>query len=311
VADVLVTADEAFVVTDAIEAERLQREQLPADLEVAAFPWAGPAERDAFVGSAAGGGDIASDLPSDGERRLPDELVAARRTLRDEEIGRYRAVCRDAALAMTETLNAVEPSATELDTAALGAAAMLRRGIDPALVLVAGASRIERFRHPTPTGAAIGDQVMVVFCGRRAGLYANLTRHVAFRQLTEGARQRARAVAEVEAAAWAASQPGAALGDIYAAIAAAYAASGHPGAERDHHQGGITGYLSREVLALPGAETRLEPPIALAWNPSLPGVKIEDTVIRSGDGLEILTVDPAWPTVEVSGRPRPAIRVVD
>jgi Xaa-Pro aminopeptidase len=47
----------------------------------------------------------------------------------------------------------------------------------------------------------------------------------------------------------------------------------------------------------------------MAWNPSLPGMKIEDTILRTDDGLEVLTADPAWPTVEVAGRPRPAVSV--
>jgi hypothetical protein len=46
---------------------------------------------------------------------------------------------------------------------------------------------------------------------------------------------------------------------------------------------------------------------ALAWNPSLPGTKLEDTVVVTPDGLETLTVDPDWPTVTVDGRARPDV----
>ena len=45
--------------------------------------------------------------------------------------------------------------------------------------------------------------------------------------------------------------------------------------------------------------------MAFAWNPSLPGAKIEDTVLCDANGLEILTIDPAWPTFERAGRQRP------
>jgi hypothetical protein len=50
--------------------------------------------------------------------------------------------------------------------------------------------------------------------------------------------------------------------------------------------------------------------VALAWNPSLPGSKIEDTILRTAEGLEVLTVDPAWPTVEVDGRARPDLLIL-
>jgi hypothetical protein len=56
-------------------------------------------------------------------------------------------------------------------------------------------------------------------------------------------------------------------------------------------------------------ETPIESNTALAWNPSLPGSKIEDTVVTSEGGIEILTADPAWPTVSVAGRPRPDLLV--
>ena len=45
--------------------------------------------------------------------------------------------------------------------------------------------------------------------------------------------------------------------------------------------------------------------MAVAWNPSLPGAKAEDTFLITRDGLENLTSDPNWPTVEVEGRRRP------
>jgi Xaa-Pro aminopeptidase len=310
VAEVLVTPSGAWVVTDEIEEERLRDEELPAGLEVVAFRWARPADRDVLVSDAAGGDPVASDLPGAAEEPLPAELAAARRRLRPEEIDRYRRLGRDAAQALTETLEQARPSATEFEVAGSAANALLRRGIDPALVLVAGADRAERYRHPRPTTAPIGDRVSVVACARRSGLYANLTRHAFLRPPTAAERGAANTVAAVEAAAWEASRPGTTLGEVYEAIADAYARAGHPGAERGHHQGGTTGYLSREAIAMPGSKVRIETPLALAWNPSLPGAKIEDTVVRSDDGLEILTVDPVWPTSDVAGRPRPDLRVL-
>jgi Xaa-Pro aminopeptidase len=151
---------------------------------------------------------------------------------------------------------------------------------------------------------------MLVFCGRRHGLFANLTRFVYFRAPEPEERRLDGDVARVEAAALEASRPGATLGAVYAAMAASYAALGHPGAEDLHHQGGSCGYLSRDVVARPGAAARIAPWSAVAWNPSLPGAKIEDTFLVSDAGAdEVLTVDPRWPTVDVAGRARPALLV--
>ena len=306
VADVLVTRDGLRVLTNAIEADRLRAEEVPAPIEIVAFDWAAPGDLDAYVREAAAGEHVASDVAADGELALPSSLIAEKRRLRPAEIERYRSVGRDAAEAMTETLRRATPEMLELEVAGLGAAALLRRGLDPALILVAGSRRMELHRHPRPTADIVGDRLGVVFCGRRSGLFANLTRFAWFRQPTATERRAAMDVALVEAAAFDATTPGATLGAAFTAITDAYARLGHHRAELAHHQGGTTGYRSREVIATPGDATILAPAVPVAWNPSLPAAKIEDTVLLADDGsLEILTVDPSWPTIEVEVRQRP------
>jgi Xaa-Pro aminopeptidase len=310
VAELLVTADGVWALADAIDASRLAREELPGGLEVVELPWAEPGRRDDVVAERVGGARVASDAPVGRELPLPAALAVARRRLHPCEIDRYRLLGRQAAAAMTETLASASPNAAERDLAASGAAALLRRGIEPALVLVGGARRLPLFRHPTPTAEPIGSRAMVVFCGRRHGLYANLTRFVSFRPPTAEERRLADVVARVESAAFEASSPGTTLGEVYTAIAAAYGQLGFPGAELGHHQGGVTGYRSREVLAVPGSPARIEHGTALAWNPSLPGAKIEDTAVVTPGGPETLTEDPGWPTVAVDGRRRPDVLVL-
>ena len=311
VAELFVTADEACVLTDTVEEARLRHEELPDGLDVAAFGWGRPQDRERYVRAHAHGDGIASDSPLGGERPLPDQLGTARQRLYPEELERYRRLGHETAQAVTEALAAATPEATERDLAGWGAAALYRRGIHPALILVGGARRLRLYRHPTPTDERLGERAMLVVCGRRHGLYANLTRFVSFREPTAEERQLAQVVAAVEAAAWDESVPGRTLGQVYEAIVASYARLGYPGAERQHHQGGLTGYLSREALAVRDSPVRIAPWAALAWNPSLPGAKIEDTVVASGFGLEVLTRDPAWPTLIVQGRARPDLLVVD
>ena len=310
VAELLITRTGAFVLADAIDAARLAQEELPDGPEVIELPWAEPDRRDRFVADQVDSGMVASDAPSRRERALPEALTVARLRLCPTELNRYRLLGAEAAAAMTETIASATPEATEWEIAAAGAEALLRRRIHPALVLVGGSRRLPLFRHPTPTAEALGDRAMVVFCGRRHGLYANLTRFVYFRRPTPDERRRASAVAEIEAVAWTASVPGATLGEVYAAVAAAYARLGFPRAELEHHQGGLTGYLSRESLAVPGSPMTIQLGSAVAWNPSLPGSKMEDTAVVTSNDLEPLTLDPTWPTVAVDGRRRPDLLVL-
>jgi hypothetical protein len=309
VAEVLVTHDGAWVLTDEIEAGRLTAEEIPPGFEVWAGPWNDASKRRAFVDGVVQGGKVISDRPWSDELPLPPELIAAKRRLLPEELERYRVLGKDAAEAMTEVLTRARPEWTEWELAGAGAEALWRRGIEPTLTLVGGERRLPLFRHATATHDPLGSRAMLVFCGRRHGLYANLTRFVYFREPSAREEQLIEHVARIEAVAFAVSRPGTTAGAVYETITRAYAELGHPGGELLHHQGGTTGYLSREAFALPGLDLVVEENTALAWNPSLPGAKIEDTVVTSTAGIEILTLDPAWPAVEVDGRPRPDVLV--
>ncbi|HEX8037393.1 MAG TPA: hypothetical protein VF510_26290, partial [Ktedonobacterales bacterium] len=89
---------------------------------------------------------------------------------------------------------------------------------------------------------------------------------------------------------------------------------GYPNAIDEHHQGGLAGYLTREEIATPISATRIAVNQAFAWNPSIRGVKSEDTIVLTAHGPEVLTAPKGWPAwnIEVDGHivARPAILVV-
>jgi Xaa-Pro aminopeptidase len=305
VAEVLVTPEEACILTDAIEAERLRAEELPEGFTFHIEPWTEPELRERYVQNAAAGRTILSDRPANGEHPLPYALRQRRMVLEPSERERYRLLGREAAEAMSDTLRRARPDWTEFQLAGAGAEALWRRGIHPALVLAAGERRLPAWRHPTPTGEPLGARAMLVFCARRHGLYANLTRFVSFAGVNSAPLDEQRALMEIEATGLAAIEPGKSLSAVYHALEAAYKHADREAAIREHHQGGITGYRAREVVTGPTTATLLEEGMAFAFNPSFAGVKIEDTFLLGPDGLENLTFDPGWPAADVHGRKRP------
>lgn len=309
VAEVLVTQDEACILTDAIEAERLRAEEVPDGFTFHVEPWTEPELRERYVQGAAGGRTVLSDRPASGpgdsEGQLPNALRLRRLVLGAGERERYRALGRAAAEAMGEVLHQARPDWTEYQLAGAGAEALWRRGIQPALVLAAGERRLPAWRHPTPSHEPIGARAMLAFCARRHGLYANLTRFVSFAGLGTAPMDEQRALMDVEATCLAAVQPGMSLSSVYHALEAAYRHADRDGTIREHHQGGITGYRAREIVASPSTATQLEEGMAFAFNPSFTGVKLEDTFLLGPEGLENLTFDPGWPALDVHGRKRP------
>ena len=315
IAQVLVTLEDAFILTDVIEAERLREEELTGlngTFELIAVPWAEHQRHEAFVQKFSPSSGIASDRPCDSEQALPTDIWRLRRTLTPNERDRLRRVGSLASQAMSEVLQAATPTMTELELAAASAAALLTRGLTPAVILAAGARRLPRYRHAPATPEQLGSSAMLVFCARGQGLIANLTRFVTFKPFSKELEARHSSVREIEAQVLNATRIGGTLAESHRVLERAYATHGFADQILKHHQGGLAGYATREVLANAHSSEMIEPWMAFAWNPSLPCAKIEDTFLLHPTGvLEDVTFDPNWPSVPVAGRKRPIPFKVD
>jgi Xaa-Pro aminopeptidase len=214
-------------------------------------------------------------------------------------VERYRALGRDAAVALESTARAVERGMSELEISGVLASECRSRDILPLVDLVGADDRIDRYRHPIPTERRVERTVMLAVTGRRAGLHASLTRFVSFGPVEPDREARAPSTARVDARYLRASRPGASLAEVFAAGVDQYAREGYPGEEERHHQGGLTGYGGREIFATAAAGHVLEEHQALAWNPSITGTKSEDTVLVREGFQEILTRTGDWPELDV------------
>jgi len=304
VAAVVVRADEVVVVTAVNEADRLRAEELGGlDARWQVLGW-----EDDLAAALPAGPTVGADLPVAGVRDLAGPLADLRAGLSEAEVARYREVGRAAAEAMTDACATLGPRDPEWQAAAALGGALLERGMDPVVLLVAGGQRLPAHRHPLPTAGPLGPLVMLVACARRGGLIANLTRFVSFGPLSAQHRERYGRLLAVESAYLAATTPGATVGEVFSTGASAYAANGFDADEwRLHHQGGPTGYATREYLADGDSPAIVAERQAFAWNPSVPELKVEDTVLATAGGVRVLTVDPRWPSVRVDGRDRPLV----
>jgi len=139
---------------------------------------------------------------------------------------------------------------------------------------------------------------MLVLVAEAWGLHVALTRFRSWRPDGDDLQRRWSAVRRVQDAMYAASRPSANLGDVLAVARQAYADEGYPDEWRDHHQGGIIAYEGRERVAVPDDPTAIESGMALAWNPSIAGVKVEDTIIVGTEGHRVVTTGEGGPPAE-------------
>lgn len=299
----VITDDHAYVVTDRIEAPRLEHEEhLPErGFTLVVEPWE---QRGGELTRLTGGSQeqIGSDTPHVGAnwQDLSATMSELRTTLLPAEMDRMRHVALMTAVALQAVAVTVAPGMTETEIAARLDAECRRRGGWAIVNLVGSDARIAAYRHPLPTGTRVERYAMLVLCCRWQGVIAAATRLVHFGPMSEELAAKAHAVALVDAMLIHATHAGRTLGDQWALAREAYTQAGYPDAVYEHHQGGSIAYLPREQLATPGDPTPIATHQAFAWNPSLRGVKTEDTILLTESGPETITATPDWPTWEVT-----------
>lgn len=285
VAAILLTPDSEYILTDNVEAGRMREEQTP-DLEVVEHPWYG--DPLSAVNQLIAGVTLGVDNPLDDTFDVSEDVARLRYVLDPDALDRYRQVGADATASVEEAAASMEPRMDEHEAVANLVAACRRRGLFTPVALAAGNRRIARYRHPIPYNEKLENRVMLVVCAEHGGLYANLTRIIYFEEPDGELRRRQEVCEAMLKKLREASIPGRDLCDVFKDCQDFYAEAGFPGEWKSHHQGGLTGYSSREVLATLETRLKIETGMAFAWNPSVPGAKAEETFILYESKVDVI-----------------------
>jgi len=267
------------------------RDEEAPSFDVVEYPWhegPAPALRE-LIGDA----PLGADFRLAGAVAVGAEVDALRSNLDDDAISRLREIGADLGAALRAAAGEVRTGVSEHEVAAAIASACRARGLVPTVLLAATDERIARYRHPLPAGAPIERRAMLVASAQRGGLYANLTRMVWLDAPDPEAARRQEACDEIlTRMREEATRPGRTLADAFDDICRFYAEAGFADQWRLHHQGGVTGYASSEVIATPSTEVGIGPGMAFAWNPSVTGAKAEETFVLTGSGPEVVAAAP-------------------
>jgi Xaa-Pro dipeptidase len=295
----VVTAKQAWVIANRIEIDRLKSEEPLTAFTTKTFPWIESMK--SALADVLPKGKYASDDASTGLAGLPGDFVNdVRAQLSEAEIRRYKGLGRDCALVIETVARNLQVGDSEHQAEADLARHLLARGIQPYVVLVAYDERIVKHRHPTPTAKHLRKHAMLVVCGQRHGLIANITRFVHFGAVSPDLLKRHEAVCRVETAFWEGTVTGKTWGDAFAAGLAQYKKEGFAKEWELHHQGGPTGYAGRDIIVTPGEKRKVLDRVAVAWNPSITGTKTEDTfILENGVRTVITSGSDHWPTLTV------------
>jgi Xaa-Pro aminopeptidase len=297
-AALVVTPGGVYLAGNNIEVPRLLAEELPRGFaEAAVIPWREDGNLDQVLKNRFG--NLTTDTAEDPWFR------AERVTLLKNEEDRFAELGKAAAAGLEDVCLSLKRGRKEWEIAGMLAEKYWAEGIEPITLLVAADERSERVRHYVPTAKEVGDGVICSVCARKSGLVVSATRTVAFKKDFAGHYEK---LLQVERAAFDALHPGSEIGDVFKAMMDAYGRNGLPGEWENHHQGGLTAYLAREIRAWPECSEKIKTRQAFAWNPSAAGAKCEDTVFLGENGLRFLTdPSPSWPAVSIGEYRRPDI----
>ena len=298
---VLVTKQSAFLITDNTEMPRIVGEETAGlPIEQYEYNWYKSELRDAIL-NVCGSRNVACDTDIGGFLRLEEDFNRIQYQLTEAELDRFRSLGKETSRTFTKVGQKIEIGMTELEVAAMLSYELVCHDIQPQLVLVACDNRISDYRHPIPTSQKIRRYVMYVAVAVKWGLNLSITRFCHFGELPDKLMMKKDAIYHIDARLIHNTRPGKRITDIFRMHRENFVEFGFPDEWRKLHQGGSTSYRIRDVKAtLDTPETEVVMlNQAYAWNPSIAGIKSEDTFLVLADRNEIISEDPHWPLVEI------------
>ena len=293
VVKLLITAREQYVFANASEQYRIPEEELNGlGFGLIAYPWDG-SEEDALRPYLQGK-RIVSDCGAFGTPEHGAELVEIRSPLTPEEITRYREIGPLCANIVEDCCREIRPGDSEYQIAGNVTGKLMVLGFQVPVCLIAADGQLLKYRHPLPVGARVKDRAMIAVCAQKYGLTISMSRIVSFTPLDAETQRKYDALLTVDATYILSTVAGARAGDIVQKGHQAYALGGYEADFHLHHQGGALSYLTRDYCANEANPSLVADGQAFSWNPTIAGVKCEDTYLVVGDRQEILSDTGNW-----------------
>ncbi|MDO8550319.1 MAG: M24 family metallopeptidase [Ignavibacteria bacterium] len=320
-ASLLVMKDgKKYLICNGSEAGRLMDEDLKnLGYELKLYNWyeSNPVKdvRGNIIKEITGNTRIGSDIDFPGTVLVADVFKPVRYSLTDTEIKRYRWLGELTTEAVVEVCKRIKQGMNEFEIEAMTSAELRSRGILPTVLLIGVDERIFKYRHALPGGAEVKNYAMVNVVAEKWGMPIAVTRFVHFGNLPEELQTKLEKTAIVNAYYEASTKAGTVITQIWDECKKWYANVGYPDEWMKHHQGGSIGYDDREYVMYPDNMNKVQDRQAFAWNPTITGAKVEETIIAYQDSIEVITKCKDWPmiNIELNGKiyPQPGILLKD
>lgn len=308
---ILITKEKSYAVCNSSERYRVMEEELAGgDFELIGYLW--HEDEAEALKPYLEGKKVVSDDGCYGENK-GNEIQPLRYLLTDEEIARFREIGPESAGILEESCRMIAQGETEEEIAGRTTGMLMAKGYQVPVCLVAADERLKKYRHPIPTENKVSKYAMVAICAQKYGLTISISRLVSFGEVDEDKQKRLKAVVKADAAYILSTVPGAKAVDVLEAGKAVYEQEGYGEDFHLHHQGGALGYPTRDYCTNFGCTEVVHERQGFSWNPTIAGVKCEDTFLVIDGKQEVVSHTGNWTyeDVEYNGKHilRPGILV--
>ncbi len=291
----IITPQKVILVSENIESERLYVEQLNQEpfIEKKACFWDEPEKRTEFIKELKEQYNLAS------EDDIATELFMLRTVMTSWDSECIQKLSIEAARVLEEICKGLAVGVSDYALAGQISKALWERNIEPITILIGFDERALAYRHPVMHGAVLKNYALVGICARRNGMITSISRDVLIKA-DALMIEKHRKCACVNAMFLNGLQMGERLGAVYQKAIDVYAQEGFLGEEKLHHQGGLTGFVPRELKAVRQSNHVIRENEVYAFNPTIQGAKVEDTVMTTKDGVRNLTYTGTYNYIDVN-----------
>ena len=302
---IVVTPEEKYLVANTMDGMRILNEELNnSGYELINLKWY-EKSIDETVSDLIKGKKAISDVHIDGAVYALADIYGLHYPLTSGEVKRYRESAALAESIIKKTADEIKPGMSEKDIEAMLLIEYAKNGFNDSVILVGSDERIVQYRHPIPTAKKVEKMVMLAPAPRKNGFFNPITRMIYFGdRLPADTEAKYAALLAIEANVFARCVPGASFSDIHELELQLYKNSDYPEEWRNHFLGGLTGYLPNDPMQYANPEAKIKTSQSFNWYLTITGVKVEETLLTTEDGNELLSENGIWPVkrVEACGK---------
>lgn len=298
IAALVIRESSVDIIADSSDMARIAKEQNSLEGNPVLIPWYESMEE--FLADHLRKLKVVSDTGIAGTVNVQRELITLRMQLTKEEVAFYKTIGAECAAIVEQVCQEATPGQSENEIAKRIKILCIEKGISPDCVLIGADERILHYRHPMPTDKKLEKSLMCVLGGEKRGLNVSLTRMVYFTPVPKELQEKYEKLQYLFANMQLMMKAGMPYSEYFNKVAALYEAAGFPEEWKLHHQGGPTGYGCREFIVKPSSNECIRAEQAYAWNPTITGVKCEETTFLGKEGLVTLTKTREWPRKTVA-----------